>query len=201
MAREGRRGWVAAEDPAGDWWVLHVFEDGWVEVPGGARDIADTRANLAYLLPRIVGLVALVAATVVAGRLDVPVLPQLLGIAFLVLLLTSYRQTRRFRGRDHEQQMDDQAQDAAHGHRVRVREGRTSWRRYRTSAEFVAAVEGVRRVGSESVSRVQVDTPVDDAAPVIVSVWLHDGTWSGYRTPDRTAVRLFAPWSLGPVPG
>lgn len=204
MAREGKRGWVAAEDPTGDWWVLQVFEDGWVEVPGGARDLADNRAQLRVLLPGLLVSIALFAASIVTSRLGVPALPSLIGMAGFGLLVVTGVRARRFRYQDHLQRRGDaeQRQRMREAGRVlRVREGQNAWTRSRTSAHYAQVMEGVRRVGAEQISRVDVRQPTAAQEPVIVDVWLHDGSWLGYRTPDRTAVRLFAPWTRGPVPG
>lgn len=201
---EGRRGWVSAEDPTGAWWVLHVYEDGWVELPGKARDLADTRRQMRYLLPRLGAVLALAAAAIVTSRYEVPVLPSVLGLAFFVLLMVTWVQMRRFRWRDIQQRAADREQNRAvreSGRVLRPREGAKLFRRWRSSADAEATMHGVRRVDIATVSRVDLAVPPDDAQPVVVTVLLHDGRQLAYRTPDRTAVRLFGPWTLGPVPG
>ncbi len=199
-----KRGWVSVEDPAGDWWVLQVYEDGWVEVPGRARDLADNRAQLRVLLPGLAGVLVLFGASVVLGRFDVPVAPSLLALAgFGVLVVTGVR-ARRFRIADHHQARADDEQTRRlreQGRRLRVREGQSAWQRSRTSAHHAQVMAGVRRVGAEHLSRVDVRVPPSAQEPVVVDVWFHDGSWLGYRTPDRTVVRLFSPWTRGPVPG
>ena len=199
-----RRGWVAVEDAHGDWWVLQVYDDGWVEVPGRARDLADTRALLRHLLPRLAGVLTLAVLAVVTSRYGVPVLPQALALAFLALLLVTAGRARRARVLDRRQRRADDEQAERHRpdgrDRVRPRPGARGWTLPRSAAQHAAAFTGVRRVGGEQVSRVDVRDP-GEPGPVLVDVWLHDGSWLGYRTPDRTVVELLGPWTRGPVPG
>lgn len=192
----GRRGWVAAEDAAGDWWRLSVFDDGWVELPGFARGLSDTRAQLRQLLLFLAGFTALF---VLGGLLEdtAPTLAGVLRVAALVVLVGSAVQIARFRARDRRQWQGDLQQARTGGQRVRARAGARLWRVAGSSQETVDALDGVRRVGSKQISTVQVTAPdrPSEADPVVVDVRLHDGQQLTYRTPDRTAVELFAPWA------
>ncbi|MCO7218892.1 hypothetical protein [Klenkia sp. PcliD-1-E] len=197
-------GWVSAEDPAGDWWVLQVYDDGWVEVPGRARDLADTRRKLRTALSGLGGVIGLWAAAIILDRNGVPVLPTVIAWIGVVVLLVTSRRTRRMRLQDRGQALADRDQRRRmreQGREPRVREGRPAWRPPRSSAEWAQRMQGVRRVGAEEVSRVDVRVPPSEGEPVVVDVWRTDGSWLGYRTPDRTAVRLFQRWSHGPVVG
>ena len=196
-----RRGWVSVEDAAGDWWRLSVFDDGWVELPGFARGLSDTRAQVRQLLFLVGGFGVLVLLSQLAGRLDGVGIPLslVLSVASLGLLLVSVVLMARFRARDRQQAAGDRAQAGAAraaGRVVRRRPGTSTFQRARSSAEFAARLEGVRRVGTEQVGMVVLTGPEhpgpDD--PLVVSVLLHDGSALTYRTPDPTARELFAPW-------
>ena len=196
-----RRGWVSVEDAAGDWWRLSVFDDGWVELPGFARGLSDTRAQLRQLLFLVGGFGVLVLLSQLAGRLDGvgSSLSLVLSVAALGLLLFSAVLIARFRARDRQQAAGDHAQAVAArraGRRVRRRPGTPLCRRARSSAEFAAALEGVRRVGAEQVGVLVLTGPdhPGPADPLVVSVLLHDGSSLTYRTPDATARELFAPF-------
>ncbi|QNG37809.1 hypothetical protein F1C76_15555 [Geodermatophilaceae bacterium NBWT11] len=195
----GRRGWVAAEDAAGDWWRLSVFDDGWVELPGFARGLSDTRSQLRQLLFL---LAAFTGLFVLGGLLEdtAPALATGLRVAALVVLVGSTVQIARFRARDRRQLHGDLDQAAAArgaGRQVRARAGARLWRVAGSSQEMADALEGVRRVGSEQVSTVEVTAPdrPSESDPVVVVVRLHDGEQLTYRTPDRVAADLFAPWT------
>ncbi|SDN52390.1 hypothetical protein SAMN05660199_00195 [Klenkia soli] len=194
----GRRGWVSVEDAAGDWWRLSVFDDGWVELPGFARGLSDTRAQLRQLLFLVGGFGVLVLLSQLAGRLDGvgESLSLVLSVLALGLLLVSAVLIGRFRARDRQQAAGDRAQAARQAGRVRRRPGTPWFRRARTSAEFAAALEGVRRVGAEQVGVVVLTGPEHPGAadPLVVSVLLHDGSSLTYRTPDAAARELFAPF-------
>ena len=196
-----RRGWVSVEDATGDWWRLSVFDDGWVELPGFARELSDTRAQLRQLLFLVGGFGVLVLLSQLAGRLDgVGVaLSLVLSVSALGLLLFSMVLIARFRARDRQQAAGDHAQAVAArraGQRLRRRPGAPMFQRVRSSAEFAARLEGVRRVGAEQVGMVVLTGPArpGPADPLVVSVLLHDGSALTYRTPDPTARELFAPW-------
>ena len=197
-----RRGWVSVEDAAGDWWRLSVFDDGWVELPGLARGLSDTRAQLRQLLFLVGGFGVLVLLSQLAGRLDGigEPLSLVLSVSALGLLLFSAVLIARFRARDRQQAAGDRAQAGtarAEGRQVRRRPGTPLLRRAHSSAEFAAGLDGVRRVGGEQVSAVVLTGPehAGPAAPLVVSVLLHDGSVLTYRTPDPTARTLFAPWA------
>lgn len=195
-----RRGWVSAEDAAGDWWRLSVFDDGWVELPGFARGLSDTRAQLRQLLFLLGGFGVLVLLSQLAGRFDgVGPLSLVLSIGALGLLLFSAVLIARFRARDRQQADGDHAQAMAArraGQRVRRRPGTPLFRRARSSAEFAAGLEGVRRIGAEQVGAVVLSGPErpGPADPLVLSVLLHDGSVLTYRTPDPVAREIFAPW-------
>ena len=165
-----RRGWVSVEDAAGDWWRLSVFDDGWVELPGFARGLSDTRAQFRQLLLLLGGFGVLVLLSQLAGRLDGVggPLSLLLSTASLGLLLVSVVLMARFRARDRQQAAGDRAQAVAAreaGHRVRRRPGTSTLRRARSSAEFAGNLEGVRRVGAEQVSAVVLSGPERPGRP------------------------------------
>lgn len=196
------RGWVSAEDAAGDWWRLLVFDDGWVELPGFARGMSDTRSQLRQLLVLVGAFGLLVLLSQLAGRFDGvgPGVSGVFAVGALALLLFSAVQVARFRARDRQQAAGDlaQAQRAlGTGRRVTRRPGAPLFRRAHSSAEYVSWVDGVRRVGAEQVGAVALAGPEHPtpADPLVVSVLLHDGTTLTYRTPDPTARRLFAPWA------
>ncbi|SCX38017.1 hypothetical protein SAMN03159343_0269 [Klenkia marina] len=93
-----RRGWVSAEDAAGDRWRLAVDDDGWVEQPQPIGDSADPRPQLLFLLG---GFGVLVLLSLAAGRLDGVggVSGLVLAVVGLCLLLFSAVRIARFRAR------------------------------------------------------------------------------------------------------
>ncbi len=192
---------MSAEDAAGDWWRLAVYDDGWVELPGFARGMSDTRAQLRQLLFLVGAFGVLVLLSQLAGRLDgVGPLSLVLSVGALGLLLFSAVQIARFRARDRQQAAGDRDQALAAkaaGRRVRRRPGAPLLRRATSSAEYVSWLDGVRRVGAEQVGAVVVAGPERPGPtdPVVVSVLLHDGSTLTYRSPDATARELFAPWA------
>jgi hypothetical protein len=197
-----KRGWVAVEDPAGDWWRLVVWDDGWVELPGFARGLSDTRAQLKQLLALVGGFGLLVLLSQLAGRFDGvgPGASVAFAVLALGLLLFSAVQVARFRARDRQQFAGDRQQALAAraaGQRPRRRPGAPLFRRATSSAEYVRWLDGVRRVGAEQVGAVVVAGPErpGPADPLVVSVLLQDGSTLTYRTPDATARTLFAPWT------
>ncbi|MCO7218891.1 hypothetical protein [Klenkia sp. PcliD-1-E] len=196
-----RRGWVSVEDAAGDWWRLAVYDDGWVELPGFARGLSDTRAQLRQLLFLVGAFGVLVLLSQLAGRLDgVGPLSFVLSAGALGLLLFSVVQVARFRARDRQQAAGDRAQAQAAraaGRRVTRRPGAPLFRRAASSAQYASWLDGVRRVGAEQVGAVVLSGPEHPgpADPLVVSVLLQDGSTLTYRTPDDTARTLFAPWA------
>ena len=195
-----RRGWVSAEDAAGDWWRLSVFDDGWVELPGFARAVSDTRAHLRELGLWIGALVLLgVLSFVVAGSpLAETGVPMLVSLAFVAVLVTAVVRTWVFRVRDLRQSAGDAAQvrrDRGTRPPVRRRPGAPLFRRARSSAEFAGWLDGVRRVALSEVAAVRVSGSGSRADPVVVTVALTGGQTLAYRSPDRTLARLFAPWA------
>ncbi len=191
-----RRGWVSAADDDGNWWRLAVYDDGWIELPGAARGLSDTRAQIR----RLAGLLAAFAGLAVAARLvgdAAAPLATVLLVAALAVLAVAVVQVARFRARDRRQRLGDRAQARAAdqaGHRVRRNPGAPLFRRAGSSAEYASWLDGVHRVAGDSVSWIQVTEPSSPAEPVVLTVHRHDGAVSTYRTPDRTAVRLLAPW-------
>ncbi len=193
---------MSAEDAAGDWWRLAVYDDGWVEMPGFARGMSDTRAQFKQLLALVGGFGLLVLLSQLAGRFDGvgPGASVVFAVLALGLLLFSAVQIARFRARDRQQAAGDREQALAAkaaGRQVRRRPGAPLLRRATSSAEYVSWLDGVRRVGAEQVGAVVLTGPEHPgpADPLVLSVLLHDGTTLTYRTPDPTARTLFAPWT------
>lgn len=88
MPAMARRGWVLAQTGPQEWHRLSVFDDGWLELPGFARTLSDTRAihrkrlSAALLILGILGLMFAYAHFL--GTLADP--PAVLEIALPVVL-------------------------------------------------------------------------------------------------------------------
>lgn len=145
------RGWVSAETGPEEWHLLRVFDDGWVEIPGFARTLSDTRANLRRALLGLVvligglGVIALIAA-LLSRQDDPPVvllfLPVLLAFA-LMLGLWVWRLPVSWRGS--RQVVDDhrQARQRPATSRVRRAPGAPLFRRATTAEEYAGRIVGM----------------------------------------------------------
>ena len=166
------RGRVSARDAAGRWWLLSVYDDGWCATPVDVPTAAGTRRRVRALLGWLVAVVGLFAAAVVVGFVlpSVGWLPWVLLAASLgTVVVGVVRSARRHAA----------ARPPVFG----------------SSAEHAAAVPDAERVALSSVRAVTVHR---DGHEDVVTIALRKGRPVGYRSPDRTLGRLFAPWSPAP---
>jgi len=202
-----RRGWVAAQTGPEDWHLLSVFDDGWVEVPGFARSLADTRANrrkallVAGAVVGGIGLVWLVSwllSRIEGLPLAVQVLP-VLALLVLVVILNVWR--ARTALRNLRQVAGDQRQarrQKAAGFRITRTPGAPLFRRAKTAEEYAGWIEGETHVRATDV--VEVAAVREDKMHV-VTVRLSDGRSKVYRSPDGKLTELLCRLRPGVAPG
>lgn len=202
-----RRGWVAAQTGAEEWHLLSVFDDGWVEVPGFARTLADTRANRRKAL--------LVAGAVVGGlglvwlvswllsRIEgLPLVVALLPVLALLVLVVALNVWRAWMTlRNLRQVAEDQRQarrQKAAGFRITRTPGAPLFRRAKTAQEYASWIEGETHVLATDI--VDVSAAREEKL-YVVTVRLADGRTRVYRSPDGKLTELLCGLRPGVVPG
>jgi len=190
---------VAAETGPGEWRRLAVFDDGWVELPGMARSLSDTRSRLRTSLLALVGFVA--ALGVIAGisalLATVDDLPMIVAAVPLVLTLAlvgaAVVLSVRWRRRGVEQVRGD-AEQAQRERRARLRitraPGAPLFRRAGSATQLAAWLEGETHVAGDDVAA--VDTAREGRVHVVTVVFV-DGRTRAYRSPDAKLVELLGP--------
>ena len=188
-----RRGWVSAEVAPDVWRRLSVFDDGWVELPGFARSLSDTRAQGRSLLRVVALLVVLGAATYAADRLDLPaVVGGVLSAGLLVVLLWSSVLAFRFRLANRRQLVADADQARAEkAQRLRREAGAPLFRRADSARQFAGWIKGEVHVDGATVLGVEAAVEGDLH---VVHVRLSTGDVRRYASPDRTLPKLLAPF-------
>ena len=166
------RGRVSARDAADRWWLLSVYDDGWCVTPVDVPTAAGTRRRVRALLGWLVAVAGLFAAAVVVGFVLPAVgwLPWVLLAASLGTLAVAVVLAIR-------------------------RSAAARPPTFGSSAEQAAAVPDARRVDLGSVRAVTVHR---EGHEDVVTIAVRKGRPLGYRSPDRTLGRLFAPWSPAP---
>jgi hypothetical protein len=169
VSRSGR---VTARDVADRWWLLSVYDDGWCAEPVVVPTPEETRRRVRALLGWLLAVLALFAASAAAAVLvpGAPWLTWLLLAASLGTLGGAGLQAARRRAR----------------RRPPV---------FGSSAEHLAAVDGVTRVARGSVRAVSVGRQGHED---VVTIAVRRGKPVVYRSPDRTLGRLFTAWSPPP---
>jgi anti-sigma factor RsiW len=167
-----RRGWVSVRDPANQWWLLSVYDDGWCVAPVDVPTTAGSRRQVRALLAWMVAVVGLFTAAVAVGFVlpSVGWLPWVLLAASLVTLAVAGVQAARRRAASRPPT-------------------------FGSAAEHASSVAGAQQVGLGSVRSVTVHR---EGHEDVVTVALRKGRPLGYRSPDRTLGRLFAPWVPAP---
>lgn len=194
-----RRGWVSAQTGQDTWHRLSVFDDGWVELPGMARTMSDTRQNLrAKLFGALIplGILALlVVNAVLASRLDLPavwlIVPGLLlalGLLGWSVYFSIFELRRGWRNRD--QLEGDRRQSRAmraSGRQIKRVPGAPLFRRAQTAEEFTRWLDGVTHVPVTGIVEVFA---VLDGETHVVTVSLTGGRERKYRSPDARLPEL-----------
>ncbi len=179
---------MSAEVAPGTWRRLQVFDDGWVELPGLARSLSDTRGNLrgaltasgvflgAFLVGRALDGLGAPTWTVVVSSLG----------SLGALLYGGYLATRA-QFRNVRQTSADAAQaraERAAGQRLQVAPGAPRWRRADSAAQLHRWLVGAPLVAAAEVADVVTDAEPDRPGTHRAVVTLCDGTERTYRSPD-----------------
>ena len=204
-----KRGWVGAQRSDERWVMLSVWDDGWVELPGAGRRVADIRGNLrqaARTLAFVVAGLALTAGLIwlvnllpstMSWLMFVPVLGLVAVVAF-----GSYRDVRLDlrQWRQAERDRDQRLADRRAGLTIKLRPGAPLFRRATSAEQYAAWVENETFVRAGEVASM-VGTM--EGADQLVAVALRDGRVVSYRSPDPTLTRLlmsFDPTTQGRQP-
>lgn len=196
-----RRGWVSAEVAPGTWRRLQVFDDGWVELPGLARSLSDTRRNLRGALTAVG---VFLGAFLVGRALDgagaptwTVVVTSLVSLGALVY--GGYLATRA-QFRNVQQTSADAAQaraERAAGQRLQLAPGAPRWRRAESAAQMHGWLVGVPLVAAADVVDVVTGAEPDRPGTHRAVVTLRDGTQRTYRSPDAKVSSLLG--AFGPA--
>lgn len=170
------------------------FDDGWVELPGLARSLSDTRRNLRSAL---VALGLFVGGLAAGSALDALGAPEALVVACSVVALGGLGYGGVLALRAKLRQWGQSSGDAAQarteretGRTVQAAEGSPRWKRADSAAEMAGWLEGEVLVEADDV--VGVEAAEDRASHVRhrVVVRLRDGSTRTYASPDKRLPRL-----------
>lgn len=194
-----RRGWVSAEVEPGTWRRVAVFDDGWVELPGFARALSDTRRDLRQALLTLAVFVGALLLGTGADAVGAPggVAVVCATVAFGALVWGGFLAMRaKLRGLTQSSADADQARrERDQGARVQLAPGASRWRRTSSARELSGSLVGVRAVDADDIVSVEASRDGDDH---VVSVRLVDGTVRTLRSTDRRLVPLVSGLSARP---
>lgn len=189
-----RRGWVSAQTGEDTWHRLSVFDDGWVELPGAARTMSDSRQNLrkklfgGLILLGILALMMLYAQLASTMR-DLPavwlIVPGILlglGLVGWAVYFSIWEFRRGWRNRDQFEGDRRQLRAMrASGRQIRRVHGAPMLQRAETAEEFASWLDGETHVRASDIVEV---IAVLDGRTHVVTVSLTGGRKRVYRSPD-----------------
>lgn len=191
-----RVGWVsAAEVGTDDWYRLAVFDDGWVDLPGMARNLSDVRANLRKSLLLLALLLGAIGAAVLLTRWTgsnggSPVVSIVVAVLLLAVFIYVAIRIGRMKARDVRQRSQDADQARRfkdQGRQLQRAPGTKLFGRVHSAQAMAEALINVRLTKATDTATVTI-TEHDKQFAAFVEFL--DGSTRLYTTPDRTIVSL-----------
>lgn len=202
----GRVGWVsAAEDGTDDWYRLSVFDDGWVDLPGMARNLSDVRANLrktVLLLALLLGAIggALLLTRWTASNDGPMVVSILVPVVLLAVFVYIAIRMGRMKSRDWRQRSADADQArrfSDQGRQLQRAPGTKLFSRVHSAQAMADALINIRLTKASDIAAVTVTEHDKQFAAVVEFV---DGSTRRYTTPDRTITDLLSRFGATQTP-